>query len=810
MKISIKISALIILFFTGGSQLLAQQVSKLTGQIKDKNGLALPYVNVSLVEQKEDKLITGVVSDENGRFTLVTERVGSFRAEFSFIGYQTLVQDVIALAPGDIKDFGVLILQEQIESLKEVTVIGNKPGITIQADRIVVSVEGTVLAQGNTALDVISKSPGVYVDGNNNISLNGRSGVLVMIDDRKVYMSADELAAFLRAIPADNIKSLELINNPPAKYDADGSAGLININLKKNTLDGIHGNLNLGNQYNGIHTPFVGGSINFKRQKWTTNASLNFRESARIMDIDIIRRFQSEKDLSVFTQKDRIILFNKDLLFSGATDYQINDKHSIGINLVASQSRTDNDGKSAAQITGQTNSDINFLRSLSDGKSDNQRLYTNLHYIWKIDTVGSSLTADLDVAKADGGRNGLLNNTYWLNEQGNNQHNDRILTLNSMDHSIFTAKVDFTKFLGKRIFETGVKGSWVKSDNDLNMSTSIGEEQFLPHPNSNQFIYDENVLAAYVSFNGPIGEKISFKAGLRGEYSTIISNSISSDKRNSQQYFNLFPSIFVQHKASDSYRIIYMVNRRISRPTYSQLNPFILYIGRYATEEGNPFLKPEYSNNVEINNVFKDKYQLTFSYSLTTQAFQQIVTQNEETLESRLQIKNFDKLDYFGMRILAPIDVTSGWSIDNMFQLYYNRFKIQIGKELFDQSQLSYMARMQHNFSLPKSFKLEVSGMYISPFQQGQMKIVQGFAWVDAGIKKTFWKDKLTVSLNGNDILRTQKVKHKIKFNNINTDLNQYNNLQAVRLSVNYKFSRGKKVESIDRSGNTEERNRLD
>ncbi|SHN20415.1 Outer membrane receptor proteins, mostly Fe transport [Cyclobacterium lianum] len=798
-------------YLIGWSHLAAQEISgTVSGTILDENREPLPFANVVLLEVNSEELVTAVISDDAGYFTLQTISEKEVFLRITTLGYTSYQTNPFVLRGGAEKNFGTIQVQAETTGLDEVTVNAARPNVLIQADKTIVNVAGTVMAEGNTVLDVVGRSPGVFVDADGNISLNGRSGVVVLIDERQTYMNAADLANFLRAMPADNILSIEVINNPPAKYDAEGAAGVINLVLKKNNINGTNGNVHLGSQYNGLHTPSAGATLNVKKNKWTSNASLNYSEWGRFIDLDIIRRFQVDGGLSVFDQEARLKLLRSNLFFSGGTDYQINEKHSIGINLQASGQKGTEDGNSLTNISNPKNSDTNYLNALNDSYSDNYRVFGNLHYIARLDTQGTKLSADLDFTQMDAGSLSMLSNSYWTNELTGEGTSDRIRTGNEMLYTIYTAKADFTRPLGKdRELEAGLKGSWVNSDNKLDISKSVEEGVFNPDPNSNHFIYKEQVLAAYTSYKGPISEQLNFQAGLRAEYADIEGNSVSSSQINTQEYLNLFPSLYLQHQVNDNYQIVYNLNRRITRPHYRQLNPYVFYIDPLTTEEGNPQLRPQYANNFEMNHIIKNAYQLAVSFSQTENAFGQIMVQDEETRKTRIQMQNLDRTQNLSVRATIPFEFASWYSTSNMLQFDGNTFQSQLGAELLDEKQFSFMARSQHNITLPKGFRLELVGIYRSPFRDGQLKI-DAMSWMDAGLTKTFYNDKLSLTVNGADIFRTMKFRGNIDFHSINTDVRQYNSMQSVRFTLRWKFARGEQFKVSQRSGSTEERNRLD
>ena len=253
MKLSNQIFTIVFFFLLGASHVVAKETNQVMGQIKDSQGEVLPFANVALIEVTSEKLITGNVSDANGKFAISTSQTGKFKIKVSTIGFETFESDAFELTSGTVKDFGTIQVREEMAALGEVEVRAARPEVIIEADKTTINIEGTVMAEGNTALDVIGRSPGVFVDQDGNINLNGRPGVTVMINDRLTYMSAQDLANFLRAMPAENIKSIEVINNPSARFDAEGAAGVINIKLKKNNMNGTFGNVQAGNQLSLIH-----------------------------------------------------------------------------------------------------------------------------------------------------------------------------------------------------------------------------------------------------------------------------------------------------------------------------------------------------------------------------------------------------------------------------------------------------------------------------------------------------------------------------------------------------------------------------
>ncbi len=796
------------IYLLGMSTLAAQpkESASLRGTITNQKGEPVPYAHVALLSL-EGLLLEGAVSDEAGNFSISTTKIARVKLVVSSLGYTSYTSDEFELQSGLQKDFGKLLLQDELTGLDEVTVNATRPQIIIEPDKTIVNVEGTVMAEGSNALDVLGRSPGVFITSDGSINLNGRTGVTVMINDRPMYMSAADLTSFLRSMSADNIKSIEVITSPSARFDAEGAAGVINIQLKKNTVDGVFGNVMLGGQYNGKAAPNTGLTLNVKKGKWTTNGTFNYNENVSINDLEITRNFQLEEGKSTFLQDSRIVERSHTPSFTGAANYELKPNQNLGINLQASTSSSNGLNNSGTLISNPGQANGTSFTSVNDSKYQRSRLFTNLHYDAKLDSLGGKISADLDFTVMGMGSNSLLNNAY-LN--GLSQSKDQVATSNDMYYTILTSKVDWIKPLKRgTVLEAGLKGSWVESDNNLDLSKGINDSPLQLDPNSNRFIYQENVLAAYTSLKGDFSPKLSYQVGLRMENSDVTGTSKTLNQVNNQKYTNLFPSVFLQHKISDDYQVVYNVNRRITRPNYRLLNPFVYYIDPLTTEKGNPSLRPQYATNLEMDHVIRGTYQFTLGYSVTEDAFMQIFEQNEEERSSTTFTANFDKTKNFNFQGVVPIELASWWNTSNLVQVNYNKFKSLLGKDVLDVSQVSYLLRTQHNFNLPKGFKLELVGTYLSPQIWGQGQI-RGLGWVEAGMTKSLMKDKLSLSINGGDLFRTQLIRANITFSDIDTQIRQYRNDQNLRITLRYNFSKGQSFRVNSNSGSSEERKRLD
>jgi len=341
----------------------------------------------------------------------------------------------------------------------------------------------------------VGRSPGVYVDGEGNITLNGRSGVIVLIDGRQTHMSSEELANYLRTMPADNIERIEIMENPPARYDAEGSGGVIDIRLKQNRLDGMHGQISMGHRYNVLHAPSGNAAVNFKRGPWSSRLSLDRTSWAGMNTLDLNRRIRLGEEISFQEQQARIRMNNRSLGMAGSLYYQLHDQHTIGMNLRTSGSNGSDDGRSLSTLFSHPlQGDLRHLSADTDNLTKNRHTFGNLNYTGTLDSLGSTLTADIDYREMGRDSDGLLTSFRWIDQDESGRARERILDESEMRYSVFTANAEYLhQFSNGSRLESGIKWSHVDSDNDLLSWFSEADEPYQPGASSNHFIYSERI-----------------------------------------------------------------------------------------------------------------------------------------------------------------------------------------------------------------------------------------------------------------------------------------------------------------------------
>jgi hypothetical protein len=795
----ISLSSLLLL----SSGIMAQSAATLRGQLIDQDAAAVSFANIALYNAKDSSLITGTVSDMDGKFEFRTTLINQpLRMVVSAIGFEK-VQREFTLTAAEVKDFGKLALIEDSKVLNAVTVKSMRPIIEMEPDKLVVTVEGTALAEGNTAFDVLERSPGVFVDQNGGIQLNGKQGVLVMIDDRQTYMSATELRALLESMPASNIRNIELITNPSAKYDAEGVAGIINIQLKKNHMVGMNGSIYAGNEYNRYYGYNGGFNINYKKDKFNTFLNVDYARRNNYRDNGFERSFEQDGIPTHMSQVGEWRFTNHVPSVRMGLDYDINDKHSVGFTVrgtflnALDDFSMQTDFRQIGEPTMLINSENLINKSFIN-------LTSNLHYIAKLDSLGRKISVDLDFANMNQTNNATFDNHFRL-ESGELLSRDQMVNFNPVNYDIFALRSDYVHPLkdGKKL-ELGIKASRVVSDNNLRFEglTDSGWEP-LAHL-SNHFIYTEHILAGYANYSAKLSPAWVMKAGLRAEQTYADGYSVTLDSTNFRSYLDLFPSVFLQQNVSDKYQLTYSYSRRINRPNYESLNPFMFFIDPYTFASGNPNLNPSYSQVVEFTQTFHRMFNLTAGYTLTQGIITEVPFFDEETNATILMASNFEKVQNVSLRAIAPIPVKPWWQMQTVVVGNYNEVFATFGSDVIQQGLFSVYAQLNNSFSLPQRIRLELNGTYMSPQVFGPFWMDQ--LWrVDAGFKKSFLDNKLDVSINGMDLFRGMQFNGRANFQGQQAVINQYNGLQSIRMTVRYKFNKGTKFEAPRRNGGIEE-----
>lgn len=791
------------LFLTSFAQ---AQNGLIKGVLTDNQDAPLPYSNVAVYQSSDSSLLTGSITDAEGQFN-INVKYGDYYLKISAVGFETYLSKSITVnASNPTIDLSEIKLEEDVQVMDAVEVKAMRPQVIVEADKMVVSVEGTAMAAGTSAYEVLEKSPGVFIDQDGNIQLNGRQGVQIMIDGRRSYLSATDLQNMLQGMSADNIKNIEIINNPSAKYDAEGNAGIINITLKKNSIQGINGNVNAGYRYNEVHNYNAGVQLNHKKGDWNSFLKADFSQRGRIRDADFYREInQTNGTKTIFDQEAKEVVLRQVPAVRVGTDYDINEMQSIGVmfNLYGQERVGDFDIYSDLNQSGVDQ----YVESANNMSTRFMNTQGNLHYTQKLDTNGTKYSLDFNVVKLLNTGGSTFTNSYYVVGNEEPSEVEKLENNNPYKYDIYSGQFDFEgKVWGQKI-ESGLKASQVTSDNDLEFYTVEGSDKTIDENRSNHFVYTEQIMAAYTSLSGKLSDKLSYKAGLRAEQTLSLGKSLTLDTETERNYFNLFPSFFLQHNLGKNYQVNYNYSRRIDRPNYDNLNPFVLYLDPYTWAQGNPYLKPQMTHSMSITQTFMRQYNFVLNYGYTTDFIAEIPLQNPEDGTTVFKQSNLESQENYSATAVIPFQPAKWWSVNGNVTVFYQDFTTEVFNNTVENAATSAMLRANNTFMLPKDFRVELNGDYRSNTVWGVYEIKAQWG-VDFGVKKSFMNKKLEASLNFNDIFRTRRFQGSANINGNINEISQYFGQQSVGFSLRYRFSKGEEFKARQRNTNLEELNR--
>lgn len=768
----------------------------INGHIQNEQQQPVSFAAVTLRNATDSNLVKGALSDSTGNFSFVSISEGNYFLKIQESGAKTAYSKPFKLNQEKPSvNLPAIILSSDATSLKEVKVSAAKPMIEHQAGQTTVNVENSSLSAGNTIMEVLQKSPGVLVDQNDNISLNGKSGVMVMINDRPTHLEGTQLAQFLKNVPAASVSKIELMTQPPAKYSAEGTAGIINIILKKSVATGWNGSLTAGAGYGQYWKYNAGGNLNYRGKKLSIYGNYNFDHHKNKFNMDIDRYFYTpgtETLSSTMSQKSLMEVGGDNHTAQLGLDYDINPKQTIGFVVNGSFNKGDFTSFSPVNFLNASGNIDSISTSNNNNGYNWQNESANLHYNLGLDDKGSALTANLDYNHFYESMPQTMRTTTTdaSNETIGNPVNRKGKQPN--DINIYAAKLDYSKALKHQFkLEAGIKTSIVKTDNNSEFSILKNSQWQNDAGNTNHFVYNENVNAAYLSLSKTFKKGWSAKAGLRAEQSNIETNQMTLDSINKQNYLDFFPNLSLSKTINPNNMLSISYARRIDRPNYQSLNPFVYYVDEYTYRAGNPYLKPQYLNEVALNYTFKRMYSAELSYSHTSDIISEIASQDNLSKVIYQTQGNISQLDNITLSLSIPVSITKWWQTYNSAQVYYNRYQGLYDGFQLDKGYTSFMVNTYQSFMLPEGWKAELSGMYRSSMIMGPIE-VSPMGLVSAGIEKSLWDGKASVKLNVQDIFQTMKFNGKMDFANLHLNSHFRMNDRAANLTFTWNFGNQK------------------
>lgn len=627
----------------------AQSGVKISGRLADSLGNPVQSAIITLTSAADSIAIKSTYSDAAGRFTINSVAGGNYRVRVNLLGYQKHNSAVLTIGAGDIDLKQIILFPRKTTLLKEVVISGKKPFVERKIDRTVVNVDALATNQGISAFDVLEKSPGILIDpANGNISLEGKQGATVYIDDKKSNLTGADLAAYLQSLPSGSLDRIELMTNPPARYDAAGSGGIINIRLKKNKVKGFNGGLTLlfGQwRYGKTEERF---NFNYRTGKFNIFGSFGNNQQNYSG-----RNYQDRQYLNPDgSRASYFSLYNfthgrgHTLVPQLGVDFYQSDKTTWGILFSDVYRPINNLGQTTSTISNQANQPDSSINQYFN----NQRVFRtgriNLNYRHQYDKNGHELTADFDYNSFRISNNQLFNNVTTLPDQQVVSQGQETGTTPSNIH-IYALKADYSHPLRDGFkLETGIKTSFTNTDNPASYFNIINDASEPDYSKTNHFLYDENINAAYINASKD-WKKLSAQFGLRLENTNLkghqLGNSVERDSSFKNNYTSLFPTFYLQYKldSANVNQFGFNYGRRINRPFYQDLNPFIIPQDKFNYDVGNPYLKPSFTQSLELSYIYKNNLTVKLFYNRNSGDIQVV-----NHLEDGILFSTLDNLGY--------------------------------------------------------------------------------------------------------------------------------------------------------------------
>lgn len=687
-------------------------------------------------------------------------------------------------------------------NLQGVEINFKKALIEKKVDRTVFNVERSVAAIGTDALELMAKVPGIRVV-NDRVSLVGKGSVNIMINDKLSPLSEDDLANYLRSIPSDRIAKIEVITNPSAKYDAQGNNGLINIVLKKIIEQGFKGSANLGFTQAIYPTGSAGGNLSFKKDKITLFSNFNIRKGSTV-PFEQSNVFYPDQTWNV-VNRDR----NFRLVPGGqiGMDYQASKNTLIGFSYNRGLTNFHSEENIKTRVLNKVQSLDSVLNSDAHARIRSNYNAANLYLKGFIDSLGKQVTINADWFKYED------NNQRFFDNRSFDQNGGMIpgsfaqyLSSSAQNLNLYTLKADADLPYTYFNLSLGTKLSFIKNESGVSFYKSRNDVYEPEQGQSNRFSYRENTQALYVNVNKTI-KKWDFQLGLRSEYTQIKGTSANSINEN--DYLKLFPTLFIVYRLKEKSEFSLSYGRRINRPAYKKLNPFRWYNNQYFYSEGNPFLQPSYSNNVELSHTYAGLLTSTLSFNNTSDGYNEVNFTDPDNNIQILRPVNFVSSYKYQLSNSITFNQLKWWESLNQLDVFYIRSRSSIAQTipLLDGFGAYFSTLNQFVFNKSRTMMGDVNFwcQFAGVNDLNQMKSQYS---LDIGVKRLLLDKKLQLALNISDILKSRKDRYNSLVNNIRQEYDHYYDSRYVRLSIRYNFGNDKMKPQDHKPGNEEERKR--
>ncbi|TMI61547.1 MAG: TonB-dependent receptor [Bacteroidetes bacterium] len=775
------------------------KIGKISGLVTDDSQKPLQSVSVSLLRAKDSVLVKIAVTDKEGKYEFENISDGKFLLSVSSIGFTKTIGSSIEISSShsSIKAETIKLVAEA-KGMDAVTVVAKKPFIETKIDKTVVNVDASPTSAGASALEILEKSPGITVDNDGNINLRGKQGVIVMMDGKQTFLSPLDLANLLRNTPASALDQIEIMTNPSSKYDAAGNSGIINIKTKKGKNNGFNGSVMVGATAS-FHKPEKSlyvfpksqNSFNFNWRKNKINLfgnyNPNYFRGQNYLTLD--SKFLDENgNVTGYNFTETKFKFgNANHTVKLGLDWDITKKDIVGIVVSGFTFKGHPTPVSVADLVDENG----VLESKMITNIDNDLKFKNatLNLNWKhtFDSTGRELTADFDYVTYRNVSDMLLTTDYYNNnieKVGGSFLRGHL----PAEIDIYTFKSDYTHPLKKGKIEAGIKTSFVKNDNLVNYERMVGGNWETDVIRSNHFIYDENINAAYVNYSREL-KKWTIQAGLRLENTVANGNQVVTNQKFRRDTTNLFPTAFVSYKINAKNSMTVAYGRRIMRPNYQDLNPFTYFLDTLSYRQGNIYLRPQYTHNIDLTHSFNGKFITTLNFNTTDDIISQIVKQEPNSKIRFLTVDNVASFRNIGISITAPITVAKWWNANVFTNVYNNRYKGVYDTFDIDMSYTTFTINITNSYTFKKGWTGEISGFYRHKALNGLTKM-EAVYQMSLGVQKQIMKGKGTLRLNVRDPFAWQVFEGRNEYGLISGGFRARPDVRQVSTSFTWRFGK--------------------
>lgn len=756
------------------------------GIVKDSTQV-IAFANVILTDSNGE-MKTGTITEEDGSFNLTTQQ-GTYTVTVSFLGYQTWKQTI---SVDQNLDLGIISLNSQDNELGEVVVTAEKPLIERKADRLVFNVRSSVFANGVSADELLKNVPRIDPTSDG-LSIIGKSSVQIMINERLLNLSGDDLKNYLKSLRSENIEKIEVITNPSAKYDAAGNSGLINIKLKKNSKLGFDGYIT--STYTQRTKPSLGQSLklNYSTEKLILEYNIYYGNDTRNIIHENEYIFENDTRISDEDTERQ----NKGLSNSFNMDYKVSTNSNLGFYF--NYNDWDNDLIYTSKVKYRDN-DNNIYRTQSLPSQlygDYKNLSISPYYDIQLDTVGSKLKLNYNyVSNKTDSKNSLVAETFSGDFE---TMEDRSTSQNNVvnDFKINSLNIDFEFPWDSYKLDTGFKFSQFDTDNDISFYDTTSGTPVLDTVISNRFLYEERIYAGYINVNKKFSENFHASIGLRYENTSVEGNSITQQERFTNDYDNFFPSLSLSYDPSERNSFYLSYNKRILRPTLFDVNPFRVYQDAFNFSVGNPNLLPSITDNVELGYVYNGNLSLALFSSKIKENTAYVTTVNNNQII-----------------VTQPLNILTTY--DTGIDLSYN-WKILPRLNSFNSFNLTYQKSKSSNISFPdenlkgfnsiiasyntlslnedRSNKVFVNAYYAFSGVEGIYQSKNVFM-LRLGTSLSFLNRNLNINIYATDVFNTTIARNTIDFNEFILKNRIFNDNRSLSISATYKFGNNKSKQS--------------